>query len=727
MLTLSLLLALPIQDDAKISIDLPISPLPVVLKQLELQTGYAHHVSGPGRDQQVFVSVKDLPSAKVREAIAKVSDGTWTQSGGAYYLATKNQTSLKDAAYRKQVSTWFSKQKPVPVMSRAAIDANVRKSVQLSKEAEKDDKKMMELYALEKTTPKHRLVARVLSGLGQNEVLSLAEDERRVYALNPTVLQKQLPSSSASALTEFVREQSEFRDSVSRIIPATGADDEFGGWNPLIDPYMGETENRPAAAMMLAVKRSRGIASYELMLFDAKGARVETESGSLGREMEDMMLEAEDGTPALSKAFDGLDMPLALSEEDKLFAKDLRDTLMGGMVPGAAKEKAPISTATRERLLNMDKVDPLTFGPTQMLRQFAAVKKKQVVAKVTDLAIFSVAFGVDIEKAPTLGSAVSLALGTYGSKFDGYEETDDLITLRPQPSDMMPFPVEMNRRTTANFLREVDRGGDMLESLSVLASLAEGPDDLQLPLFLSTLFGNESYMYFADQVFDLLKLYGQLNQNQKAAAKQGGLVLPINSLSGPMAQQVRKILLSGERDLNMGMEGIASAATAPESASSGPSFGLGSDHYNDEITVKLTRLPANTGRVVVNLAGKEQLFMRSSVGMFGGSQPANPSMIAYSLLQSEQNPNEEMFKLTGFSYGIQKILTAKISFGETEAAARSLALPDIAKDAKLLKLSDLSPEFQKQVQDLLAEYRKQMQSGTSGFGGGGGAAKPPAK
>lgn len=725
MLTLSLLLALPLQDDAKVTLDLPITPLPAVFKQLEAQTGFGYQVTGPNRNQQVFVRVKDMPSAKVREAIAKVTDGHWTLAGSTWALVTKNDSSIKETAFRKTISTWFSKQKPVGSMNRAALEANLKRSIELSKQAENDNKKMMELYALSKFAPKERLVSRLILGLGLNEILSLGEQERRVYAFNPTSLQKSLPGNAGGAFTEFRREFSEYLDSVSRIAPATLNDDDetFGGWNPLIDPYRNTGPLAPPATMMFALRRMRGTVNYELQIYDAKGSRVDTEGGSLGADAEDMMT-ASDEVMGLNKAFNGLDMPVNLSEEDKQFSKDLKNNLFGGMMMGGPESKDPVSETTKQRLLNMDKQDPLTFGPTQMLQQFADVKKKQVVAKVTDLAIFSVAFGVEMDKPATLGSAVSLALGSYGRNFEGYEETDGLITLRPTQTEMIPFPIEMDRRATAQFLRSIQNGADSLEAVANLAVGADSAEDIQLPILLSMLFGSDTVMFFADQGFDLVKLYGQLNQTQKIMVKQGGLTIPLSNLNGPMAAHARKMLLSGE---DGGHSAVAMAeGVAPSDSVMNGSPQESGPKYNDEITVKLANLPAGSGRLFINLTGKEELFIKTAASMFGGSQIANPSMVAYSLLTSEQNPNEQFMKMTGFSYGQQRTLSAKFNFGEATVHSRSIQAPLFAKDAKLLKLTDLSADFQKQVQDLLVEYRKQMQTLPMG-GGGGGAAKPPVR
>ncbi len=719
MLTLSLLIAMPFQDDAKVTIDLPISPLPVVLKQLESQTGNSYHVSGPNRDQQIFIRVKDMPSARLRQAIAKATDGTWSVSGGAYYLATKNDLTLKEASFRKSISAWFAKQKPVGAMNHAGIEANIKRSVQLAKEAENDEKKMTELYALARTSPNKRLISRALMSIGANEAASLAESERRVYAFNPTVLQKPLPAALGNALAEYRREQAEYIDSVSRIMPPVNDIDEqngYGGWNPVVDPYRGLT-HQPAATMMVALRRTSGTVMYELMLFDAKGKRVGTESGSLRQDAEET--DADQDEPGRTvKAFEGLDMPVNLSEDDKAFAKDLTVHLLGRMMTESAADKQPVSETTKQRLLNMDKQDLLTFGPTQMLRQYADVAKKQVVAKVTDLAIFSVAIGTDMEKEATLGSAVSLALGAFGKDFSGYEETDDLITLKPVYSEMLPFPVEMDRRATAQFLRSCARGEDTLEAVAGLAASSESLDDIQLPIFLSLLLGGDSTYLSAMQGFDLIKLYGQLNQTQKMAAKQGELVLSLNNLVGPLAAQTRKILLSGQG----GSAGVAMPEGETELTEATMYDMSSSDSYNDEITVKLANLPAAAGRLSISLKSKDELFMRMGMSILG-SQAATPMTVASTLVYSEQNPNEPYLKLSGFSYGQQKTLSARITFGTENIYTNNLKIPVFSKDSKVLKLTDLPQDFQKQVAEQLAEYRKQMQ----GFppGGASGGIKPP--
>jgi hypothetical protein len=726
-LTLSLLLALPVQDDAKVTLDLPIAPLPVVLKQIEAQTGFAYQVTGPNRNQQIFIKVKDMPSAKLREAIAKVTDSNWTLAGSTWALITKNEVTVKDAAFRKSLSAWFAKQKAVTPLNRAALEEALKKSEQLAKQAESDGKKMMELYAMGRQLPKNRLASRIILSLGLNEVLSLADKERRVYAFNPTVLQKALPGSAGGALAEYRREQADYLNSVSRLYPAqlAGDDENFNNWNPLIDPYRHGGAVAPAAAMMFALKRNRGTVNYELLLYDAKGNRVETEGGALSSEGEDLMagMDVEQG---FHKQLQDLTMPVNLSEEDKIFAKDLKENLFGGMMMMGNEKKNPVSEITKQRLLNMDKVDPLTYGPTQMLQQFADVKKKNVVAKVTDLAIFSVSFGIDMEKPATLASAVSLALGAYGGGFEGYEESDDMITLRPTQSEMVPFPIEMNRPATAQFLRSVVSGVDPLEAVSNLAVRADNAEDIQLPILLSMLFGSETMMFFAEQGFDLVKLYGQLNPAQKEVVKNNGLALPLSTMTGPMAQHVRQMLLSGESFNGMSAPAAAEAAAAPDEQTIEAMMQGSGSHYNDEITVKLANLPAGSGRLLMTLKGKQELFMKTGGSMFMGNQVATPSAVAFTMLQSEQNPNEQFMKLSGFVNGLQRTLSAQFAFGEAIVQTRTIEIPLIEKNGRVMKLTDLSADFQKQVKELMETYRKDMQTLPMG-GGGGGASKPPAR
>lgn len=723
MLTLSLLLAFPVQDDAKVTLDLPISPLPAVFKHLQDQTGYGYQVNGPNRNQQIFVRVKDMPSAKLREAIAKVTDGTWSQAGGVWSLNTKNEVSVQDAAFRKSITAWFAKQKPVQAIDRAGLEATLKRSAELAKQAENDSKKMTELQALGRQAPKSRLISRLILGIGLNEVLSLGSKERRVYAFNPTSLQRPLPGNAAAALNEFKREHAEYMDSVSRLFPANLDDDiDFNGWNPLIDPYRHEGKKPPAATLMFAIKRNRGSVSYELMVFDAKGARTDSEGGAFGPEFDDMM-EGQEPNEMFHQGLVDLKMPVALKDEDKIFAKDLKDHIFGNLM-GTDQTPEPVSKITIDRLLNMDKVDPLTFGPTQMLQQFADVKKKQVVAKVTDLAIFSVALGLDMDQDPTLSTAITLSLGGLMKGSDGYEESEDLVTLKPSQSQMMPFPIEMDRQATARFLRSVASDADMLETISSLAASVDEAEDIQLPILLSMLFSGDAGQFFADQHFDLLKLYGQLNPAQKNIARQNGLTLALSTMVGPMAQHTRQMLLSGNQGNSMPSEMPASVPDS-EDDSSISSFDYYGGSYNDEITVKLANVPASSGRVTVKLTSKEELFILSGATRFGGSQVANPSTVAYYMVYSEQNPNVSYMKVNGFSYGTQQTLGVTFSFGNAPVQSSSMEIPKVAKNAKPLKLNDLPSEFQKQVQEFMVSYRKDMQIPPTG--GSGGAAKPPAE
>lgn len=674
--------------------------------------------SGPGRGQQVFVKVSAMPASRLRESLAEVTQGKWIKSGDGFMLMTTEEASKSDELYRKKLTAWFKKEPTVAALDRKTVEDAIKKSLERSKVDSDRTMVFMEAFASNSLTPKRRFVVRLVQRIGLSDLLTLGEDERRVYAANPTSLQRRLPASAAGAAAEFEKETSLFSDTARRLAPPKVAEDEQR-YNPLVDPYLGDSAQKTAAAVLVVMKRMMGSLMVEVKLYDSKGLLFDSLSESLGSEA---MMEALAGSSGKENemfhpALKGLDVPLKLSEEDRAFAKDLKSVFTGG-----AANAAGVSEATRQRLLNMDKVDPLLFAPTQMLVQLAEAKKKQVVAKVTDLAIFSSAFGVDMEKDPTLTTAISLALGAFMTKAEGINEQEDLLTLRPSTSDLIPFSPQMDRSATASFLRTIVSGADTLDALAALAVTSTGAMDLQLPIMLGMMLGGDVQNYFDDSSYNMLKLYGLLDGRQKSLVKQGGCILPLSSLVGPIAAHARMMLLNGTPSL-MYTPGNGAVAINDDTQEMPAMDGGGGEKYEDEITVKLARLPAHLGVLKITMTSKEAFFMKMGSGPMSSTTETDASQAAYSLATQEAYPGEQYTKVRGFVYGSQRHLNSEFVFGKEVLSRAALQAPLIPKGAKLMTLKDLPPAFQEEVQKELVNARKAMQEAPRGDGGA--RVKPP--
>jgi len=717
-----LLISLAAQAEPAVTLDLPITPLPIICREMESQTGVPHLVTGPDRGQQVFVRVTKMPASRLRATLAEVTQGKWVKSGDGFMLLTSEESSKSDAAYRKRITAWLKKEPTVPPLDQRAVDDAIKKSIQRPAVDMDRGLGFEEMFSMNSQTPKRRYVVRLAQGIGLNDLLTISEDERRVYALNPTSLQRRLPANASAATSEYLRETRLFSDSARRLAPAKVGGDE-DQYNPLVDPYLGERPMEAPAAILLVMKRTMGSLMADVKLYNSKGLLYDSITEPLGSDqiMEAVMAAEGKEGETMHPALKGLEVPLKLSPEDKAFAKDLKAAFMGG-----AGGVPAVSESTRQRLMNMDKVDPLLFGPTQMLAQLADIKKKQVVAKVTDLAIFSAVFGADMEKEPTLTTALSLALGAFMTKADGIVEQDDLLSLRPTPGDFFPFSPEMDRAATAGFFRAIVGGGDTLDATANLAVTCKSAMDLQLPLMLGMLLGGEPQTYFDESSFNLFKLYGMLDASQKRAVKQGGCVLPLSGLIGPIAAHSRKMLLSGE-SLIYGISTSAPAAPSPSLQASQVEFPIydegSNEKYDDEITVKLARMPAHLGVLRISMVSKEAIFMKTGTGPASSTTEAEASQTAYSLASEEMFPTEEYAKVRGFVHGTQRTLTSAFVFGKETLGQAMLQAPLIPKGARLMSFKDLPAAFQEEVRRELVEARKSLQEIPRGDGGGG--VKPP--
>lgn len=718
MISTALLLALAAQADPAVTLNLPITPIPAVCREIEAQTGIPHLASGPGRSQQVFVHVAKMPASRLREALAEVTQSRWIRSGDGFMLVTSEEASKNDEIYRKRLTAWFKKEPPIEALDRRKVEEAIRKSLERPRVDAERQMAYIESLAANAQSPRRRFVARLVQRIGLNDLLTLGEDERRVYAVSPTSLQRRLPAAAAGAVAEFDRETRLFSDTARRLAPPrVGDEDQW--YNPLVDPYLGESSTKSPAVILAVMKRMMGSLLVEVKLYDSKGLLYDSLSESVGSEamMEALATSSGKEGEMYHPALKGLDVPLKLSEEDRAFAKDMKTVFTSGIANTSA-----VSETTKQRLLNMDKVDPLLFAPTQMLVQLAEAKKKQVVAKVTDLAIFSAAFGVDMEKDPTLTTAISLALGAFMTKAEGINEQEDLLTLRPSSSDFIPFSPQMDRRATASFFRTIVAGGDTLDSIAALALTSNSAMDLQLPIMLGMLLGGETQNYFDESSFDLLKLYGMLDGQQKALVKQGGCLIPLGGLVGPIAAHARKMLLNSGSSI-LGMPAHAAEEVVLDDVEMPMPAPGGGEKYEDEITVKLARMPAHLGVLKITMTSKEAFFMKLGSGPGTSTTETDASQAAYSIATQEAYPGEEYSKVRGFVHGTQRNLSSEFLFGKEPLSRAALQAPLIPKGAKLMSLKDLPAAFQEEVQKELVNARRAMQEAPRGDGGG--RVKPP--
>jgi hypothetical protein len=700
-------------QEPKISLELPILPLQSVLRELEAKTGQLYRVSGPDTEQRVFVSVKDLTPSRIRAALAEVTHGRWIQADQTYTLETVSPDWLKDRGFRESVETWYKAQKPVAPLDPEAIAKSQRESVALSDATSFDEQKMRKLNALQELAPSNRFIRRLVGQIPLAEMTSLQEGERKVFALEPTSLQKKFGPQAANHWASYLAEMQVFQEKASLIPDRDEGVSRY--WNPILDPFRQTVQNPPSTKFLLALSRSGSLVTAALNIYWEDG----TQAASDRLQISGQSLEPGPAPQAEKSAFDelaGLTEKIEIDPEDAEFEKDmakLRQVFSGNTIE--------ISQVTRERLLNMDKQDPLLFGPSRLLKRFTQKQNKSVVAKVTDLSFLVSTFSQPNAGTPTMKEALTFSFGFFGRPGDAVKVTDDLITLRPPVVSVTPFPSLMDRSSTAKYLKVLDKKQDAFDALALVFAASKSIQDALLPAFLGGFFDPSVRYVLEPEAFEMLKLYGMLTSQQKSQARASEVKLSLAALSPQMLRQVNKMVLWSEKGIRAVPEPAQDRAVSMDGEEVEDSYSWEDRSWNSEPTNALTRVSSTESWVEFSFKTQDRLMMVTGTSEVDRQlQAATPNTVAWALVSQEMNPGRQYGGLQGFVQGEQDQLNLTLNLGKAGVQKRVYKLPR-SKGGSLMKFSDLPADFQAKVAPLKEQYRQSYRSG----GSGGGAVKPP--
>lgn len=713
MIAAFVLTQLLVAQEPKISLDLPILPLQSVLRELEAKTGQLYRVSGPDTEQRVFLSVKDLTPSRIRAALAEVTHGRWIQADQTYTLETVSPDWLKDKGFRESIEAWYKAQKPVPPLDPEAVAKSQRESVALTDATSFDEQRMRKLNGLQELAPANRFIRRLVGQIPLAEMTSLQEGERKVFALEPTSLQRKLGLQAANHWASYLAEMQVFQEKASLIPDRDETVTRY--WNPLLDPFKHAGINPPSTKFLLALSRSDSLVTAVLSIYWEDGTQAATDRLQIGGQS----LEPGPAPQTEKSAFDelaGLTEKIEIDPEDAEFEKD-----MAKLRQAAGGTPIQISQVTRDRLLNMDQKDPLLFGPTRLLRQFAKRQGKSVAAKVTDLSFLVSAASQPNTSGPTMKEALTFSFGFFGRPGDAVKIDSDLVTLRPPLASGVPFPQLLDRASTARYLRVLDKKQDAFDALAQVCAASKSYQDAMLPAILGGFF-DPSVRYVTDSdAFEILKLYGMLTSQQRSQARSSQVKLSLAALNPQMLKQVNKMLLWSERGIGPVPEPAQDRAVSMDGEEDEDSYSWEDRSWNSEPTNALPRVSAAESWLEFSFKTQDRLMMVTGTSEVDRRlQAATPNTVAWALVSQEMNPGRQYGGLQGFVQGEQDQLNLTINLGKSGVQKRVYKLPR-SKGGTLMKFSDLPDDFRAKVTPLMEQYRQNYRSG----GSGGGAVKPP--
>lgn len=704
-----LLLAMPIQEP-KVTLDLPATPLTKVLAEISRQTGTSHRIAGPTHLQFVYVKVADLSLSRTREALARVTDGSWKEVNGVWNLTRRDSKLVADLEFQIRVKEWDSRLLAPGDVDSAKMEANLRQSVTLAQNITRDPGTWQKLNDLEEHRPEVRLFRSLIRSLDLKHFVSITEGERRVFALKPTSLQQPSSANSKELVANFWKERLLHLETLERLYPEdirdTWPDSEIE--NPLIDPYSWIGTKLPPTDFHLAVKRSYGLLRFDFCTYDANGSVHFRYITNSGRNATDLYNEFE-SIGKLPSSLDSLNQPLAVTEEDR----SLSMKFVSALVPEFAaawniKFQKP-NQNEKDILLRLDRQDLLSKWPSRMLDQLAEVKKKQVVAVLHDEAIFGAFLMSIMSGKQTLGLAIKGSFGMTDKELSGYSEDEDLITIRPSIQLTDSADVYFDRFRAGELVRSVENQNIVLEAIAKLAAFSRSLNQTRIPLLAAEILGDTTASQVQDYNFEILRFYGQLSAAEQKVAKEGGLSFSLNRTSPNILAALQKLIL----ETDVYHFHVKSAELDPTGNINREEVTI----YEREPTVWLSNIDFKNCHLKLSILEERHLLFRSNDGIY----PARYGNVPRILANQELNPKVQKHEEQGFYNGVSRTLDLRLILPDKRAKVWRAYFHSVDPKGLKLSLEDLPSALKEEIKRSKAnelDWQKKNQVGGDG-------AKPP--
>lgn len=387
----------------RITLDLPATTAKNLMPILQKETGVAFNVTPQTANDVLLISVKDVPLSQLMERIADIDNAEWTKDSTGYRLIRSQGLANKYdreylAARAGALANSIAKLKNPPATT--AKGGGKTSTEQIGAVMTFDNgngPQEMKLPAAPKLaeTPIGRALIRVLSTMNANDLASISEGGRVVFATNPTRMQRALLGTAVRELQGFAAEHQKYVQSKQQ------AETEI---NPAKFIFFGtgaQTSNEIKGGIQkffLIFERYEDSDDLQvtLQVADNEGNIAASSSALLSGRIEN------DVKPL---TVDGNEKAIELSDEAKLHAKLMTQDTSGPQmkfratagnnmiftVKGVALGEqmgAPVPVKATPELYNKilypEKYDPLSFAASEFIKGLSQGENSNLVASLPD-------------------------------------------------------------------------------------------------------------------------------------------------------------------------------------------------------------------------------------------------------------------------------------------------------------------------------------------------------
>ncbi len=681
-----------------------------ILAELRNQTHVDLEPAAVMKGDVLVVSVEDLPLKDLMDRIAIATSGSWKQEGSAYRLVANNsirrQEDRKEEALRRAATA--------KAIAERVADMNGQSGTKDSKAAGNAPKQV---------PPTEAIITKLLMSADSSLIADLGPGERLVFSSEPTRMQHGFSASPTEAINQFIEQHNssipENQDATNTQLAGMTADQA----NAIRNLTKSQTTRigQVSKALLIITRMGLGIISLtqlELRLYDASGAVAFTTRSMLN--MKDDNLSALVATMQGKKPepTTGKKTPIEYSDDSKAMMG-----LSAGMMTGNFKLNLP--PALRAKLYNPSRFDPLSYSVSDEILTFAKTKGKPVVANVPDNALSGTSF-----IAPNKNASVESFEGDLKDGKSMLLSPDDrFLVLKPTyPSQARAE--RLNRDALTTLMQKTN--GQEIPSLEDLAAYAmEAPDPLEggFSQMYLTLFVPGANQQSVSELtsWNMLRLYGHLSPDARANLRAGGR-LPISSLNVAQRACLEKMVY-----------GTGAQLTIEDPKKKGESqpywmnliTGNGDADYRDEPTEILPNGLPGEGYVDMGLATESFASPEIKDGSknIASMQILGPDELAIFKMFREDKAYAQISNLLP-KFGPLRIGTRslyKFVFHLNSLISIHQTLKDhhLPKDAPVVAETALPDDFQKQIDEKLAMFKKSPLGALGALmGGARGAIRP---
>lgn len=688
-------------------------------------------------NEPVCVAVRDVKLKDLLDRIADVTGAEWIKGTRGLTLTpsvtkAREQNQLETAARKERLQKWFEATQAAlsEPYDEETIGATLQQTRDLRRRAQAGERGIYrKLLSVRKEAPIERALQRLVLALGVDTVSRLALDERVVYSMSPTAMQRPMPTSATEALQRLEKEVAAWLAAYQRL-PADESDEPE--W---LREDLAERLKRGSTKVLLIIECAiagdglRPGVTAALHLYDSNGIRI-------GEATDVLAVSEADGAegPGLRNQPDPTDPDVPLTPE----TKELRDAL-------EAKSRAPddrsgdkAHAAIRERLLDPVAFDPCSPGTTDFLFALADLKGLDVVACVPDYSLMMV-------QAPP--GFLKLGLLTWQLEHFGLLRLtmDQDWCLATSPFPVTERALRLDRKALRSYLARTAKGPLSLDVLADFAATTSWDR-----LFLTEMYRTEVLELTSgpDEPSCLLPFYGALAESQRQALKRGdhlvfGALTPLQQVKlhravfGPRERSFSETL-----HLEYAMDEPPTPPETPEPSE--PSRGDDRQERKDsppmsgEVEVEVNELRLEPTEALprgippdatVTMTSRQvtQLFDADSTEKNGNSG-MDTNTVAWAIFMNErpelfaQDEKWAMPKRFRIARGSEHEI--RIGFSR-RLSARSVLLDWRAPDSATYTWETLPPDVRREIEAQLKEFREEFKDAKPGQFGVEDLVHPP--